>query len=157
LDEARDCYYHFMVESLLTCHAPPSKGEEFLDMAVWRDTHKQHDSCRLSGTRIFRNGSSHSWLFLDVPSSAAGRAYTCNACWGRERARVSNRWPNACATARHSNCTFRVDGALAHASLEKLLSKTADASVGGKDGVLIVDYTAPPKHGKHLVGVKRLH
>lgn len=43
------------------------------------------------------------------------------------------------------------------APLEQVLRKTADALVGGKDAVLIVDDAALPKQGKHSVGVKRQH
>ena len=43
------------------------------------------------------------------------------------------------------------------APLEQVLRQTADALVGDKDAVLIVDDTALPKQGKHSVGVKRQH
>jgi SRSO17 transposase len=43
------------------------------------------------------------------------------------------------------------------APLERLLRKAADALVGGKDAVLIVDATVLPKQGRHSVGVKRQH
>jgi SRSO17 transposase len=38
-----------------------------------------------------------------------------------------------------------------------VLRKTADALVGGKDAVLIVDHTALPKQGKHSASGKRQH
>ena len=43
------------------------------------------------------------------------------------------------------------------APLEQVLRRAADALVGDKDAVLIVDDTALPKQGKHSVGVKRQH
>ena len=43
------------------------------------------------------------------------------------------------------------------APLEQVLRRAADALVGDKDVVLIVDDTALPKQGKHSVGVKRQH
>jgi SRSO17 transposase len=43
------------------------------------------------------------------------------------------------------------------APLEQVLRKIAGALIGGEDAVLIADETAPPKQGKHSVGVKRQH
>jgi SRSO17 transposase len=41
--------------------------------------------------------------------------------------------------------------------LEQVLPKTADALVGGKHAVLIVDDTALPMQGNYSVCVKRQH
>lgn len=127
-------------------------------MVVWRDIHGCHDSYRNRlACRSARNGYSHSWQSSGAQSNAAGHRSTCKACWGRGRRSVEPTAERVCPGQTQQLRHFVSTSPWPTAPLEQVLRQTADALVGGKNAVLIVDDTALPKQGKHSVGVKRQH
>jgi SRSO17 transposase len=106
---------------------------------------------------VFKNGYNHSSLFSSEPSIAAGRRSTCKNFQIREQASASSCWPNAYAPSRRRNHQFVSAAPWGTASLEQVLFRTADALVGGKDAVLIVDDTTLPRHDKRSVGARCQH
>jgi hypothetical protein len=106
---------------------------------------------------VFKNGYNHSSLFSSEPSIAAGRRSTCKNFQIREQASASSRWPNAYAPSRRRNHQFVSTSPWGTASLEQVLFRTADALVGGKGAVLIVDDTTLPRQDKHSFGARRQH
>ena len=105
-----------------------------------------------------KNGYNHFWQLLSVPEQRCWALFYLHGLLGPgTRKSIEPMAGRVCPGQTQQLRHFISTSPWSTAPLEQVLRKTADALVGGKDAVLLVDDTALPKQGKHSVGVKRQH